>query len=278
MTGTWHVDAAQLDGYLGQRVDHAVAASVEAHLLACEECRDAIARHSATPDLDRSWSAIERRIDAAIPDRMVRVGRSLGLPEIELRVLAPTVSLRLASLLAIAVALGAAALLTHHDSGAAVSLVRLAFLIVAPLAPLVAVVAALGTGSEPVPELARSTPFSRLRIAALRAALALAVAVAIGAAMSSAAGGPWGRVGLWLLPALALSSVGALATRRASASTVVGVLGSVWLVVVATAARVTDDRLAAFRHEPQLVYLAVAITAMALIAVRPSLVDLRESP
>jgi hypothetical protein len=278
MTDTWHVEPDQLDGYLHDRVDHAVAASVEAHLLGCERCRTALAERSATADLERSWCAIERRIDATIPDRMVRAGHAMGLPEVELRVLAPTASLRLASLLAIVIALGFAALLTQRDAGGAITLSRLAFLIVAPLVPLVAVVAALGTGSEPAPELARTTPFSRLRIAALRAAVALATAVAVGVVMSTVVGGPWTRVGLWLLPALALSSVGALAAQRASASMVLAVLGSAWFIGVLTAASVTDDRLAAFRLEPQLVYLAIAAIAAALIAFRPSLVDLRESP
>ena len=35
MTATWHADGGLLDAYAGGSVDHARAASVEAHLLAC---------------------------------------------------------------------------------------------------------------------------------------------------------------------------------------------------------------------------------------------------
>src|SRR5699024_8103648 len=132
---------------------------------------------------------------------VVRVGHAVGLPEVELRLVAPTNSLRLASVLGGVLALLVAAVLTQRDAPGVVSVSRLAFLIVAPLVPLAAVLGALGVGSEPNPELARSSPLSRVRVAALRSSVALAAAIGAAVVVSLAGAGPWTRVHLWLLPA-----------------------------------------------------------------------------
>ncbi|HKY14204.1 MAG TPA: zf-HC2 domain-containing protein [Microthrixaceae bacterium] len=277
MTTDWHVDDRQIEAYLADQATETVAASVEAHLLACARCRAQLSARTDDLDVDASWAALERRIDNEIADPVVRVCRTLGLPEVELRLVAPTASLKAASIVGAVLALAAAALLSQRATSTGVSLNRLAFLIVASLLPLVAVVGAIGTGSEPEPELARGTPFSRIRIAALRAIVALTGALAVGLVASLVVGGPWTRLSLWLIPALSLAALGVLGARLASPRVVVAVLGGAWVLGVTLAGRLSGDRLAAFHLGPQLVYLAIGMIAVALVIVRPSLLELRES-
>ena len=158
-------------------------------------------------------------------------------------------------------------------------LARLAFLTIAPLAPLAAVVAALSAASEPAPEISRVTPASRLRIGAMRATTVMVAAIAAGPCSRrrccpadgstrwSGCSLPWRSAGS-----------GALVAGRVAPGNAIGWLGSAWVVTVTVTARLTDDRLAAFRPGAQGLYLALAVVAAAAIAVRPDSLDLRSQP
>jgi hypothetical protein len=154
----------------------------------------------------------------------------------------------------------------------------LAFLTIAPLAPLAAVVVALSAASEPAPEIARVSPASRLRIGAMRATTVMVAAIAIGLAASAVLPGGWIDAVVWLLPSLALSGLGALAAGRVAPGTAIAWLSSAWVVTVTVTARLTDDRLAAFRPPAQGLYIALALVAAAVITLRPDSLELRSHP
>jgi hypothetical protein len=275
----WHVPTGDLDAYLDDRLGEVTTASVEAHLLACDRCRRSLATRSASRPSDvrsgeASWTAIERRIDEDTSSRAQKALSAVGLAPHDARIIAPTRPSALAWLLATSAALACAAWLARAEIGATPSLARTGFLTIAPLAPLVAVVLALGTSALPVPEISAATPVSRLRIAALRAATALTVSIAVGVAISTVMPGAWTEGVAWLAPGLALSGLGALVANRAPATVAVTGLAALWVGLVGVAAAVSGDRLAAFRAAPQWWYLAVAVLCAVLIARRPSIMEL----
>jgi hypothetical protein len=278
MTEHWHAPLEQLGDYLTDRLDKPTAASVEAHLMTCATCRDALAELSDTTLARDSWASIERAIDGELGSGIERAANRVGVSDREIRTLAPTLSLQISWLAATFLALLGAAVLARRTGGIEESLTRVAFLTVAPLAPLVAVVAALSAASEPAPEIARATPASRLRMGAVRAATVMLAAIAIGLIAAAVLPGDWLDAVVWLLPALALSGMGALFAGRVAPTTAIGWLGSAWVVTVVVAARLTHDRLAAFRPGAQWLYLALAVVAAASIALRPDSLDLRSHP
>ncbi len=103
-------------------------------------------------------------------------------------------------------------------------------------------------------------------------------AIIVGLIASAALPGDWIDAVVWLLPALALSGLGALLAGRVAPATAIGWLGSAWVVTVTISARLTDDRLAAFRPGAQGLYVAIAAIAAVVIALRPDSLDLRSQP
>src|SRR5690606_9876872 len=71
----WHVDGDHLRGYVAGRAGQAVVASVEAHLLACERCRAAMADVAGPGDRDAAW---ERRAVSVGRPRSRRLSRAWG--------------------------------------------------------------------------------------------------------------------------------------------------------------------------------------------------------
>ena len=87
--------------------------------------------------------------------------------------------------------------------------------------------------------------------------------------------GEWAIAAAWLIPAFALSGLGALLAGRAAPTTVIGWLGAGWVVTVVVAGRLTHDRLAAFRPGAQAAYLVIAIACAAIIGFRHDVLELR---
>jgi len=278
MTAQWHIPADSITAYLENWVDEPTAASIESHVLECVGCRAALAANHRSVVSTTSWELIERRIDAELTAPFERLATRIGMNDRDARTLAPTRALQLSWLAAMSAALLCAGALARQAGGPEATITRMFFLTLAPLAPLAAVVAALGTASEPTPDLARSTPASRLRIAALRATTVMLASIIIGVAASALLPGQWIGALVWLCPALALSALGALAAGRMSTTNVIGGLGMIWVGVVVVSSRLADDLLAAFRPDGQLIYLAVALISVLVMTFRPTTLDLRRFP
>ena len=99
MTTTWHADDDLLAGYAGGTIDDARAYSLEAHLLACDPCRVALAARADTAALERMWTEVSEVLDAPTPGVVERALRGLGVPGHVARLLAATPSLRASWLL-----------------------------------------------------------------------------------------------------------------------------------------------------------------------------------
>ena len=277
-SSSWHIAPEHISAYLNDRVDVAMAASIESHVLACGSCQAGLGAQSDAAIAVESWATIERRVDAELAGPIERLAVLVGFNERDARTLAPTRALQLSWLLAMTAALVCAAWLARQSGNVGANLARLVFLTVAPLVPLVAVVTALSTASEPAPDIARATAASRLRIGAIRALTVMLGSIGIGLAVSVLLPGEWIRGVVWLCPALALSALGSLVAAKIRPENVVGILGGSWVSVVAVAAYATGDRLAAFGSAPQLGYLAIATAAAIAITFRPASLDLRRLP
>src|SRR5438128_6110673 len=125
---SWHADASLLARYAAGSIDDARASSVEAHLVACADCRQAVATTVDTTRLDAIWAEVTDTVDAPRPHLLERILRHIGVRDHDARLLAATPSLRLSWLLAITASL--AFLVAAADAGPRQLVL---FLVVAPL-------------------------------------------------------------------------------------------------------------------------------------------------
>lgn len=202
-THSWHVTSDELRGYVVDASPSLIAASIEAHLLACADCRTTLATerrsvHSATdamPHTEQMWARIADRID--VPRRPLRsASRTLHVSLASPPLLAATVGIAAALL----VAVGVVSVASPHWSLP----VLLAF---APLAPVVAGVIAFQPGNDPAGQLTEATPLAGARLPLLRALLATVLSLASGVAASALTAMPFDMVTLWLLPGVAFAAI-----------------------------------------------------------------------
>lgn len=270
MTDTdWHAPAALLARYADapEMIDDTTASSIEAHLIACAECR----RHlftSANPTLVTvSWAAVADRIDQPHPTPIERFVGWVGIESGFTRIVAATPGLQIAGL-ATVVVLAAAAALASRTTGA-----EGPFLLLAPLAPLAAVAVAFAPAADPAGEAGVATPMHGAGLMVRRAVAVLAVTfTTLGlAALALPDLGP--RSAAWVLPGLALA-LGALALstwlriEAAVSALAVAWLTTVWSVYWAAGHAGPIVGTATFRAAGQLTSLTIAIVAAALMVVR----------
>jgi len=273
----WHLSSDQLAGYLAGTASRALVASVEAHLLACERCRSALAETSGPAPREEAWARLADEIDRPSPGTLPRLAR--GDRILRASIATPTM---VAAALAAVVMVGAVPLLTALAAPQA-GLVTL--LVVAPLAPSIAVALAYREWCDPAGELAAATPMAGLRLVALRALavslVALPSSIAVLLAVDAWLSPVPIRFGLaWCLPGLALAALVLLAgTTRLDPWLASAVLGVGWSAAVAATVTVRRtlrpeqflDGLAT--PEVQALALAVATGALLLTAARRHTVD-----
>jgi hypothetical protein len=209
MTGAWHLDQDLAGRYVDGALGSVLIASVELHLMSCGDCRALLDPHVDRARLDAVWRAVVDRVERPRPSFVERLLHRLGMHESTARLVAATPSLRGAWIAATTVVL-ALALVAAHASPDGPAF----FLAVAPLLPVAGVAMAYGPESDPAYEIAAATPYSQLRLLALR------TAVVVGATLLPAAvagvllpGAPILALA-WLLPALSLTAgTVALSTR-----------------------------------------------------------------
>jgi hypothetical protein len=258
----WHADDTPLRRYLAGDPDLGLAASVEAHLIACAACRERIAALGPDPVLERAWGRAVAEIATPPPSPMVRLLRRLGVPEADAVLLRAARSLDGSWTLA-TVAVVAFAALAAMSSGPTG---RALYLLIAPLVPVIGVVVAFAS-SDPLGDLATATPYSKARLALLRTAAvaitSIPIVIVFGAAVP-----PIGWLAFaWLAPAIALTVL-TLAVMTWWSPVVAGAAaGGLWLAVVAAASAAGGVTAAV---EPPLIvaYAALALLAAACLAIR----------
>lgn len=267
--GAWHGSPRLIDEYATDpgTVDGAIAASFEAHLLACDRCRNAVTERVGAVVLEDSWKRVATLVDTPRLSLPERVLTRLGVADSTARLLAATPALSLVSLGSIVVLAALAVVSSRVTDSTGL------FLVAAPLLPLVAIVAAFASVADPVGEAAVPTPLHGVGLVLRRAAVILtAVFVVLGVA-DLAIGDLDAPVIAWLLPALALPA-GAMALGTWFRAEVAATgLGLGWMAVVLGIRLMNGLHTdfadsTTFAPRGQLVASIVLVGALAVVAVR----------
>jgi hypothetical protein len=261
---SWHIQGSTIDAYVNGRIDDASAFSLEAHVLACAECRDALSAHADVDRHDRVWSELRDVIDRPRVGVAERALTAFGLRQDLARLLAATPALRASWLAAVAATLAFAVIASRAVAGDLTP-----FLALAPLIPLAGVAAAFGKPADPAWELGLSTPTGGFTLMLIRSTAVLSVSVILAGLAAVALPDAGWSAAAWLLPALALTVLTlAVSSSRLSPTAAAGLVGGVWLVAVTVVDRLSDRPLAAFGAGAQVAFAAIAVIGAAVLAAR----------
>jgi hypothetical protein len=258
---TWHAGEPELADYLAGRSSRPVAASIEAHLLACGDCRATLASVADHRSREDAWARLADTVDR--PSSRWLHGH---------RVVAASVATPAVPLLT-ATAVGDAGLVT--------------LLVLAPLAPMAAVAVAYREWADPAGEISLATASAGLRLVATRALAVSLVALPVAVVALLAVdlwveAVPLRLAVAWCLPGLALASLVLLAgTTRLDPMPVALGISAAWTVLVVAVVTVRrtlrPEMFVDLLGSPttQAVALAVAAAALLLTAARRDAVAYR---
>lgn len=262
---SWHAEKAVLEDYAEGTLDDVHSLSLEAHLLACDQCRLRLAELADRPRLDAVWSQVTASIEEPKRTAVERLLVRVGVPEHRARLVAATPSLSGAWVLAVALCLVFAVVAANTGSWGSV-----AFLAIAPLLPVAGVAVAYGPWLDPLYELSLAAPMSSFTLLLLRTSAILASTLVLAGAAALALPGPWWVAAAWLLPAFSLTlaalALGSYLPQAVAACTV----GVAWISVVVLVPALGEERLAAFRLGGQAAFVALALLAGAVLVRRRS--------
>ncbi|UGY95221.1 zf-HC2 domain-containing protein [Streptomyces gobiensis] len=231
----WHLSTAQAIGYADGSLPETDCWSVEKHLESCTECAGhvsaAVAAGPAAPVLAEVRSAV---LDGAgARGRPAAVGRFARTARTARTAWAAGPALRRGWLLAM---VSAAALAVGLARLAGIDGARPLLLAIAPVLPVLGVALSYGRHTDPLHELAASTPGGGLRLLLLRTGAVLGFTVPLlsltALLLPSVAGGP--AFAAWLLPGLALTLAALALGSYTGCWTGSAVVGAGWLLVVGT--------------------------------------------
>ena len=267
---TWHVPIDALQRYEGGAIDATQQLSIEAHLIACGSCRDALAGFADRQTLERSWQAIEATAAAPRPSGVERLLLRLGISDHNARLVAATPSMRRSWLVAVAVVLMLAVLVANGaDDG------YIFFLIVAPLLPLIGIASAFGPGIDPTYEIGIAAPIRGFRLLLIRSIAVLVSTIALAAVAALFLPALDWRAGAWLLPSLALVAAGLALSTLISPVRATVLVATSWIAIVGSVARLVSDSSSArtvFGEQMQVAVVVVMVgAALVLVARREEL-------
>jgi len=258
---TEHENAELLARYVEGHTDAAVSASVEAHLLGCPSCR-AVVAGLVGPVVDPVWSRVRAEIAAPRHSVLIRALQRCGLRAGDAALLDASRSLHGPWALASFLLTASAALASW--SGSVHGLI--AYLTIAPLVPVLGVVAAFALPGF-LADLTATAPYSMLRLALLRTVAVVVATVPVSVVVGAVIPGVGLLALAWLTPALVLCLLALVAMTwwppRAAA---IGVI-VLWLTVVVLCAG-ADGVTTALGPPAQLVYLVAAAAAAVLLVAR----------
>ena len=275
---SWHADAATLQRYQAQLLGPAMAASVEAHLMACSPCRSELAELTDAGRHQRNWTAISQQIDRPALSLVERMLVRIGVADHRARLVVSTPALRLPWIVAICAVLAMVVLL--HEARGDSSDSFFLFLVLAPVLPLAGVAAAFNGRGDPGRELIAATPQSTLELILVRTVAVVGVTSILTALAALPFPLDW-TAAAWLLPSLGLSSATLALATWVRVEWAAGTLASAWFagaVFTWRFHRVDPDiveRFFAFRPSGQFLFAAVFVLGAAVVVMRREALDMR---
>ena len=261
-TQDWHVDDELWARYADRSLDAVAASSVDAHVVRCSDCQLRARDWEPTAAVD-VWPAVRREVSRPRLPAPLRLARRLGLPDGDAVVIAASDSLYLPWVMAVGGALVCAML-----TGISVREQDIVFVLLAPLVPVLSVVAAYDA-TDPLRELTAGTAFSKLRVALLRTSAALLVAVPLTLAVSLSIPGLEDLAFVWLLPGLFLTLCALVLMTWWRCWVAAALTALVWLTVV-FGFDGADSVLSVGSVPAQSVFAALCIGAVAVLVRRES--------
>lgn len=224
----WHVATRQLEAFRDGSIGRTHAASVEAHLISCAQCRQALAAGAGAAASERQrrvWTRITDEVDRPRPQARfdsVWARSSFGSP--------PLVG---AAVVALLLVLAVPVLADAASPRAGVT----ALLAFAPLAPLLGVVAAFRPASDPAGEMTLATPVATMRLVLLRTVVVAIASIPVGLLVAVLLPVRTSLLLGWVLPGLALSAVTLAVGTRIEVVPLAVSLALGWGVLVSMLAR-----------------------------------------
>jgi hypothetical protein len=260
---TWHVDHGTLATYADGTATPLTAASVEEHLLGCDDCRLRLGPLMDPAPLDLAWESIRERVEAPAVGWLERILHWLGVSLESARLLVAVPAFQGAWLLGLLVVTFFAwtAAMFNGDGGLAM------FLLVAPLAPVAGVAASFGGDADPSHELSTVAPYPGFRLLLLRSVGVLATSVPVMALAGLTMPGPAWLGVAWLTPALAGVTITLALSRLVGCTAAAVGVAVCWAVAVGAATR-AHDPVEVVEPVMQLVLIALTLTATTFIVLR----------
>ena len=224
----WHVATPQLAAFRDGSIGNMHAASVEAHLIACAHCRQALAADTDTSEPER-----QHRIWARITDEVDRPSPHARFDSVWARSTFASPPLAGAALLALLLTLAVPLLADAMSPRAGVA----ALLAFAPLAPLLGVVAAFRPSSDPGGEITLATPVATMRLVLLRTLVVAIASIPVGLLAAVLLPVRTSLLLGWMLPGVALCAVTLAVGTRVEVGRLAVSLALGWGVLVSMLAR-----------------------------------------
>jgi hypothetical protein len=224
----WHVAAPQLEAFRDGSIGRTHAASVEAHLVSCARCRQALSAGADAGGIER-----RDRMWARIADAVDRPGPQARFDSVWARATVGSPPLAGAALVALLLALAAPLMADAMSPRAGVT----ALLAFAPLAPLLGVVAAFRPSSDPAGEITLATPVATMRLVLLRTLVVATASIPIGVLVAVLLPVRTSLLVGWVLPGLALCAVTLAVGTRVEVGRLAVSLALGWGVLVSMLAR-----------------------------------------
>ena len=271
MTEHWHASDELLQRFVVDpaALDGAAAASLEAHLIACDRCRSSLNDDIGADQVATSWSSIAQRIDAAEalaagtgarPTRCVRGDRS---PD------------RRDTCAAGGSARGGRRRRSRGGRRAAEQPAASGgFLVIAPLLPLAVVAAAFAPTSDPAGEAGIATPLHGIGLVLRRSSVVLAAVFIVLGIAALAIGDLQAPVIGWLLPSWALAVAALALGTWLRAEVAAGALAFGWVVVVSLS-RWMEGRTSGYADSPGVRHCRTASAALMVLVVALGVVHVR---
>ena len=162
---SWHVDERVWEAYVGGRLDQALELSVDSHVARCAECRAAARGYAPAATADATWAAVRATITTPTLPAPLRLLRRLGMRGDDLVVVSAADSLLVPW--AVAVGFAAACACVVGFAGLDPENQDAAFLAMAPLVPVLAVVASYAT-RDATRQLGQSAPRNTAELVRIR--------------------------------------------------------------------------------------------------------------
>jgi hypothetical protein len=255
---TWHIDDQMLALYMDGRMSEVPAFSLEAHVLACADCRRSVADQVDSQRGEQIWQGLLDSVGQSEPGPGERFLSGLGVPAHVARLFALTPSVGLSWILAVVAALAFAVFASQGTGG------PLPFLVLAPLVPVLGVVASYQRRLDPLYEIGIASPVGGFRLMLIRATAVLLASIVVAAI--AALGLPEIRFSaVWLLPALFLTVLTLILSTVMQTASAAVVASAIWVGGVITAEVIASEPYIAFGGTAQLVFAVFAVLLMAAL-------------